>query len=205
MKSGQITIMKYLKHKIKEIPYIGHFFISVYKYLAPDLQSLIVKYISNHQVIILQIGSNDGKTGDPLFSMICDNKNWNAIFVEPVPYLFKRLKENYGGDPRFNFENIAINEGKEQIFYSVNHNANELLSDLPFWYDQLGSFNRDNIMNHLDGILEPFIEETKLEGVTLMGLLDKYSIKKLDILHIDTEGYDWEILKQLPLNKFYQR
>lgn len=28
---------------------------------------------------------------------------------------------------------------------------------LPVWYDQLGSFDRQHIVKHLDGRLEPFI------------------------------------------------
>ena len=44
--------------------------------------------------------------------------------------------------------------------------------------------------------------ESVLQGSTLPALLDEYAIDKIDILHIDTEGYDWNILSQLDLNKY---
>jgi hypothetical protein len=44
----------------------------------------------------------------------------NILLVEPVPRLFNRLKNNYGDDPRFNYENSAINEnGVNQTFFRL--------------------------------------------------------------------------------------
>ena len=57
---------------------------------------------------IVQIGSNDGKTGDPLYPLLNSHPEWKALFVEPVPYLFKRLKNSYPDTTRFTFENAAI-------------------------------------------------------------------------------------------------
>ena len=33
--------------------------------------------------------------------------------------------------------------------------------------------------------------------ITFNDLIKKYKVKKIDLLHIDTEGYDYEILKTL--------
>lgn len=191
--------MIFFRKKIKDIPFLGTYIKKIYKFWFPDVQSLISKNITNKYATILQIGSNDGKTGDPIFPLILTKRNWKAIFVEPVPFLFNRLKQNYGTHSRFVFENVAINDGNEQVFYFVKQEAIEHLPELPIWYDQLGSFNKDNILKHLDGILEQFIEEITLQGITLNNLLEKNSITSLDLLHIDAEGYDWKILRQLNL------
>jgi hypothetical protein len=37
--------------------------------------------------------------------------------------------------------------------------------------------------------------------VTLPGLLETHDIRWIDLLHIDTEGHDWKILRQLNLDK----
>lgn len=150
---------------------------------------------------IVQIGSNDGKTGDPLNQLLFTNKEWKALFVEPVPYLFERLKRNYPDDKRFQFENVAINKGERLTFYWVNPDANGTLDNLPYWFDQLGSFNRQHIINELGERIEPFIFSEELEGVTLNTLFERNDIQQIDILHIDTEGYDWQILSQLDLKK----
>ena len=193
--------MKKIIDKLKAIPILGTTSIRFYRLLFPNLKldSIIERYLSNQNTTIVQIGSNDGKTGDPIFQALQKHKSWKAIFVEPVPYLFERLKSNYQNDPRFIFENVAINDGKEQTFYSIKPEAKDHLTDLPVWYDQLGSFYKLNITKHLNGKLEPFIEEIKLKGITLENLFLKHSLNSIDLLHIDTEGYDWKILSQLNL------
>jgi hypothetical protein len=65
---------------------------------------------------VVQIGSNNGKSGDPIYRIILQRKGWKGLFVEPVPYLFHQLKTNYGNNPRFKFENSVINHGGSVIF-----------------------------------------------------------------------------------------
>lgn len=149
---------------------------------------------------IVQIGSNDGKQGDPIFEVLKSKPDWKALFVEPVAYLFDRLVANYGTSPNFQFYNAAINQGEVVPFYYVDQRAKNFIEDLPYWYDQLGSFDRNHIIKHLDGILEPFIVEILLNGTSLGELFVKFSIKRIDLLHLDTEGHDWKILSQLDLS-----
>jgi FkbM family methyltransferase len=158
--------------------------------------------IGNRKAQIVQIGSNDGKTGDPLHELLYKNVKWRALFVEPVKYSFDKLKTNYEGDSRFQFENVAINNGEKMKFYYVDPDAKKEFPDLPYWYDQLGSFNREHILNQLNGKLSNFVKQMEIEGLSLGALLNRNKIEQLDILHIDTEGYDWKILSQLDLKKF---
>lgn len=162
----------------------------------------IRKIIKNPTATVVQIGSNDGCFGDPIRNVILKRKNWKALFVEPVPYLYKRLCENYGDNKRFRFINAAVNEGVAADFYWVNPSANLHIKNLPPWYDQLGSFDREHILKHLNGVLEPYIEKTIIRGITLSELFSTGNIKKIDLLHIDTEGYDWKILSQLNLERY---
>jgi FkbM family methyltransferase len=199
--------IKKLKRFLRKTPVLGKLIILVSRtffkktntsYDVPSiwLNTLLQK---EDKVQIVQIGSNDGVNGDPIYDLLKNNTNWRALFVEPIPYLFERLKKNYGIDDRFTFENVAINDGSSQIFYSVNEEAKTYLPNLPVWFDQLGSFNKNNILKHLDGILEPFIKETQLNGMSLNELFNKNHIREITLLHIDTEGYDWKILSQLNL------
>ena len=54
----------------------------------------------------------------------------------------------------------------------------------------------------MDGVLEPYIEETEINGLTLDCLLKNNKVEILDLLHIDTEGHDWKILSQLDLERY---
>lgn len=160
------------------------------------------KVLGDKQAQVVQIGSNDGRAGDPLYHLLHEKTNWSGLFVEPVSYIFERLKNNYPDSSRFRFENSAINKGESLEFYWVDPVAKEHLTDLPFYFDQLGSFDKGHIIRALDGKLEPYIISEKVNGITLNGLFEKHQITDFDILHIDVEGYDWEVLSQLKQEKF---
>lgn len=160
------------------------------------------KVMSTEKIFLVQIGSNDGKTGDPFHQLLQKNLSWSALFVEPVPYLFEKLKTNYPDHSRFSFANVAINQGTPLTFYWVDSEVKNVFDDLPFWYDQLGSFDRQHIINELGERIEPYVLSKILEGATLPSLFAKNKVRKLDILHIDTEGYDWKILSQLDIDTF---
>ncbi len=151
---------------------------------------------------VVQIGSNDGKTGDPLYKLLQKNKQWEALLVEPVPYVFERLKANYPDQSRFICANTAINDGTTLPFYWVDPLAKEHLPKLPYWFDQLGGFDKEHILKHFDGQLAPYLRSTAIKGTTLDQLLHEHQVSQINILHIDTEGYDWQVLLQLNLERF---
>ena len=44
--------------------------------------------------------------------------------------------------------------------------------------------------------------EEEIECVTLHEIFERNSVKKIDLLHIDTEGFDYDILSQVNLERF---
>lgn len=145
-----------------------------------------------------KIGANDGVTGDPCSDILLSSTSWKGVLIEPVPYCFDRLRENFGDPQRFTLEQVAIGAKPERItFYYVDRIASDFIANLPNWYDQIGSFDRSHIIKHLDGKLEPFIRELEVEVITLGEALKRNGIQYLDLLHIDTEGHDFEVLKSL--------
>ena len=56
-------------------------------------------------------------------------------------------------------------------------------------------------MKHLDGILDPFIIECKVQVCPLSDVLMRNGIKDVHLLHVDTEGHDYEVLKTLDFAK----
>lgn len=155
-------------------------------------------------VFFVQVGSNDGISGDFLHPMLRQRRDWQGIFIEPVGYTFERLRNNLQGKGNYRFENVAIGPREEEVkFYYVSEEARTVLGDdLPSYFDQLGSFNREHIANHLEGILTPYILEKEVRSIPLTNLLEGCGVRRLDLLHIDAEGFDYEVLKLLDFSKY---
>ena len=148
----------------------------------------------------VQIGSNDGEHSDPLRQSICE-RNWRGVLVEPVPYVFARLQQTYRGfDRRVQLANVAIAERDgEMPFYHLKQVANPEQEGLPAWYDQLGSFRREVVVKHREFIpdIEARLQETQVPCLSFDSLMQRYQMTDLDLLHLDTEGYDYILLQQI--------
>jgi len=138
----------------------------------------------------VQIGAHTGN--DDAFEVI---KNYDielGILVEPLPHLIPLLEESYKEIPNVIIENKAI---------SVDNS-----DSISFFYDtkdpitELSSLNKEHLLIH--EVKEEHIQEIKIPSVSLESLLDKYEITELDYLFVDTEGFDFAILKSFNFHKY---
>jgi FkbM family methyltransferase len=150
--------------------------------------------------VFVKVGANDGITGDPCSSILLAEPKWKGLLIEPVPHCFDRLRATFRDPRRFFLERVAVStRAGEASFYYVDPKARESLPHLPLWIDQLGSFDRSHIVKHLDGVLQPFIIECTVEVQPLTALLRRHGMREVHLLHVDTEGHDYEVLKSLDL------
>lgn len=201
-----------IRTQLRKSPFAYGMLLKRYRALAPvsdllcwQIQRKILKSLAHKDsVFFVQVGSNDGVQGDPLHDLITSNKHWRGIFIEPVRFIFDRLKQNYGNSERFIFENKAISSkrGVSEFYYVSEKAKLELGDSLPDWYDQLGSFDKNHIIKQLYGILEPYIISEEIKAVHLQDIFQKYSVTEIDLLHIDTEGYDFQVLSSLDFSKY---
>ena len=100
------------------------------------------------QARFVEIGSNDGSKYDHLREHIVSGA-WRGIMVEPVPYVFERLRANYGHLERVALENVAVADRDGSLpFYHVAEASEEERAQLPDWYDTIGSFHREAVASH---------------------------------------------------------
>ncbi len=155
----------------------------------------------NKQVRFVQVGSNDGLSNDPLREYILRDQ-WTGILVEPVPYLYERLKVNYAGhEHTLVFENSAIAASTGELpFYHLKESE---LPGLPEWYNQLGSFNKEVVLRHEHAIphFNDLLIEDHVQAISFRELLAKHHMEAVDLVHIDAEGYDYEVLKLIAFEK----
>jgi len=156
------------------------------------------------RAFLVQVGSNDGRHGDPLHELILRHPTWCGLFVGPVAYLFARLRATYPDPQRFLLENVAIGTQRgTRPFYYVSERASSEAGDaLPPRHDQLGSFDRGHILRHLDGRLEPYVVEEQVRCLPLQDVLDRHAVEHIDLLHVDAEGFDDQVLVQLDLRRY---
>jgi FkbM family methyltransferase len=173
---------------------------NVVSHLGPAA-SVLADMFDGSQVVVVQVGSNDGVQGDPIYELLRQHPEWKTLFIEPLPHIFERLVKNYSGYPNSIFENSAVFEvGGTQEFFYVSDEIKLREKDVPYWYDQLGSFDRNHILKHGHGF-EKYINTIRIRCRKFQDILDTHDIRGIDILHIDTEGYDFEVLKQVDLER----
>jgi FkbM family methyltransferase len=165
----------------------------------PSLTSIVARLYDGRPAVVVQVGSNDGLQHDPIAPLIRTNPEWQVLFIEPLPHLFRRLTANYPQLSRYRFENVAISEKKEvRPLYYISDDIKKTRNDVPWWYDQLGSFDPSHIVRHGQEF-EPFITSEPVRCEPLREVLTRNRIETIDLLQIDTEGYDYQILKQVDL------
>ena len=148
---------------------------------------------------VLQIGSHIGDTeNDPIFKSLTDSDN--ALFVEPIPWLFEQLVENYNErylNNSFIFINKAVSsKGGKIILYSPSKEND--FNIYPKWTSQLTSVYRNHILNHTQfDFRNLIVEKNEIETITLNEIILQFNIQNIGLLHIDTEGHDYDILINL--------
>lgn len=149
----------------------------------------------------VEIGANDGRQQDHLGPVIATG-GWRGLMVEPQPAAFERLAATYGANPAIALENSAIAEHDGRLpFYEISPPAPGQEWELVGSYDLLGSLSREALVSHAGWVsdLEERIVVGEVECLSFTSLLARHSVERIDLLVLDTEGYDHEILKTVPL------
>jgi FkbM family methyltransferase len=159
------------------------------------------------EAFFIEIGANDGEQWDPLRPFIL-SRRWRGILVEPLPHVFERLQSNYGAVGRVALENAAIAAMDGRLpFYYVAPLSGKEADEVPDWYDAIGSFSRETVLRHASQIpdLESRVVRTEVPCLTFESLCRKHAVERVDLVLVDTEGYDFEIIKQIDLGSYRPR
>lgn len=174
-----------------------------------SLELILEKYLQeNSDIFFIQIGSHDGCSADPISHLIKQH-HWRGLLIEPQPKVFNKLKQTYQDEEQIIFENALVGyEDGLATMYAVQDKD----SVLPFWLSQSASLDYEIVkgalyywkhIRKLEAIpddYETLIEELSLPSVTMKTILAKHNIHKVDLLVIDTMGFDFEILKMFPFD-----
>jgi FkbM family methyltransferase len=107
------------------------------------------------------------------------------------------LQKNYKNFPSIKTLNLAIHNTEENMtIHRVNPNS---ASILPKYSKGIASFDKKHHINCK--IDSKHILEEKVGCISLENLIKNNNIKNIDLLQIDTEGYDSEIILNIDFKK----
>ena len=138
----------------------------------------------------VQVGAHDGVMHDPLRKFILNN-NWQGIFIEPQRDMLEKCKKYYQNIDKLQFVNIAVHPNESLItLYKVKN---------PKDYSHTGwaSINSDRFNNT---IYKDSILEEQISAKHLMKVIQENNFTSVDLLQIDTEGFDLEVIKMFDFN-----
>ena len=112
---------------------------------------------------------------------------WHGILIEPQKIEFERLIKNYKNESdNLIFENVAIADHETtRNLYKVKDE--QIVGD---WQRGIAS------LIPMEGLEEQnAVTIEAVQCISFDTLLERNKVKKIDLLQIDVEGYDYEILK----------
>lgn len=158
---------------------------------------------------VVQIGANDGATYDPVHEIL-DAYPVKGLLIEPHPGIFERLAATYEGRPGTELANVAIGDTEGTLtFYAIRQD----IPELPTHATQCCGFRRDLVERMGEAFIvagglgdrykvDDLISEIPVPTRTIASLLEEQGIEHVDVLVIDTLGFDWPIIRTFPFDRW---
>ncbi len=145
----------------------------------------------------VQVGANDGQRIDPIQRYIM-RYHWRGVMIEPVRESFDALQRRYAHSPGIQLVRAAVDtqEGLRKMYVISDTNR-----ELPDFTRAISSFLREHVLSFASIApgLEKHIVEEEVPCHTLSRILTEAGLDRVDLLQIDTEGWDDKILMQVDL------
>ena len=158
---------------------------------------------SNEDTFVVQIGAMDGVSFDDIVGYFDAYPHWKALYVEPIPYLFERLKSNRPDTNIFENSAIVSEDGPVEMVtidkdYIENGELHPGFAGMSAVWPP-----RNGLGTEYDKpVLDKHGQKITVNGITLNTLFNKHGVENFDIFLCDAEGLDCEIFRQLDLNKY---
>lgn len=147
-------------------------------YLGVPLDHKLLKKINFTNGIFIEVGAHDGmmQSNTKLFE---DYYGWTGILIEPSKVLFKRLCSNRPNSKCFQCALGSFEQNNTYIH---------------------GNFD-GSLMSSVQGIREIKNSTQCVLVRSLQSILDEVGLQHINFFSLDTEGYEFNILKGIDFNK----
>lgn len=144
--------------------------------------------LARDDIFFIQVGANDGASSkDPIHRFVKEHR-WSGLCVEPMKEAFQRLTATYDGNPRVTPVNVAVadEDGTRQMYLPKEGNTT-LASLMP---------DRNIMAKRQD------LQVVDVEAMSFPTLCERFNVSAVDVLQVDTEGYDYHVLRFFDLKRF---
>ena len=143
------------------------------------MQDLFVDYIlDKDQGFFIEIGACDGLVHSNTY-WLEKKRNWKGILCEPSEFWIQKLKKNRS---KSIIETKPIfNNSKKKVNFNIKKGGRSFIS-------HKNETENNNIK--------------QLDSISINELISNYNVVEIDYLSIDTEGSEFEIIKDLNFKKF---
>ena len=136
--------------------------------------------------LFIEFGATDGVKDSNTYNLE-KNYAWSGVLVEPIKSFYSKLKENRTS---ICLNNVVYSKKNQELVFQEN-SVRELSTIKGF--DNYDKHKREN--NDLS--------EYKVNSITLENIFEDYfETNEIDYLSIDTEGSEYEILKNFNFKKY---
>jgi FkbM family methyltransferase len=144
-----------------------------------DLEFDLPNLAKNRSPVVIDVGANEGQTID----LICRTLTNPTIFsFEPNPDLVPRLNDKYASSGVV-VEGVALGNTEGSVAFNVLENT-ELSSILTLKRAASNPFSETSVRRQVS------VPVTRLDSYC-----QRQSLRTIDLLKIDTQGFDLEVLK----------
>jgi FkbM family methyltransferase len=147
-------------------------------------QEFLINYFAeNKNKVLVDIGAADGINNSNSRYLL--ENGWVGVLVEPNKKNYEKLCSLYLENKNIIIENCGC--------------SNESINDATFYIDkndefeQISTFHEEQYLSCKEYFGCEFVED-KINLIKTSDLFKKHSLKKIDFISIDTEGYDSKII-----------
>jgi FkbM family methyltransferase len=144
----------------------------------------------------VQIGANDGVFNDPIRQFVTRH-DLAGLVVEPLKDFYEKLVQNYQPYPKVKPVNVAIHESARTM--EIHRADPSKIAHLDPWIIGIGSFRKEH--HRANAVPDEVMTTETVACITLDELLTIHHVSKVDLLQIDTEGYDYEIINMIDFTR----
>lgn len=157
-----------------------------YSQIGQDLE--VIKFYNNkHDGFFIEIGASDGIKLSNTYLLETQYK-WKGICCEPIPNNFEKLVKNRPNSICYN--EAVYNKSGLTLTFDIANNCN-LLSGIAEHIDRYKSFVDENK------------KSIQVQTISLLDVLNNANAPSfIEYLSLDTEGSEFEILKNFDFEKY---